>query len=56
MLGGGGGGSGSGSGSGSGENLPSSSYTSTSNIMTLYLTTDFSVNDKGFKASWKEVN
>ena len=31
-------------------------YTSTSNIMTLDLTTDFSVNDKGFKAAWKEVN
>ena len=36
--------------------LPTSSYTSTSNIMTLYLTTDFSINDKGFKATWKEVN
>ena len=31
-------------------------YASTSNIMTLDLTTDFTVNDKGFKAAWKEVN
>ena len=31
-------------------------YASTNNIMTLDLTTDFTVNDKGFKAAWKEVN
>merc|ERR1712098_883180 len=36
--------------------LPSSSYISTSNILTLYLTTDENINDKGFKASWKDVN
>ena len=39
-----------------GDTKPSSSYTSSSNIMTIYFTTDYSVNDKGFRATWKEVN
>ena len=39
-----------------GDAKPSSSYTSSSNIMTIYFTTDYSVNDKGFRAAWKEVN
>jgi len=39
-----------------GSSKPGSSYKSTSNILTLYFTTDHSANDKGFKAAWKEVS
>jgi len=38
-----------------GETKPASPYKSSSNIMTLFFTTDQDINKKGFKAAWKEV-
>ena len=32
------------------------SQVSTSNIMTVYFTTDSSVNFKGFRATWKQID